>query len=361
MTMKSILRAPVISLVLLGGAIGCFSISSGYAAEGSEKTVIHIGTLPGLRYDTTEFSVRPGADVELVFSNSDEMLHNLVVTAPGARLEIVNASLLLGASGQERDFVPDSPKVLWATKLVQPGESFTLPFTAPEIPGDYPYVCTFPGHGLVMFGNMRVTNDPRPPVKNSEVPAMAAAMENHDVDHSDRAIVRRVFMPDAGPATIAVSLPGDYSYCWDAGAVRFRYAWKGGYVQDVYRRPERIIGDVFYREENGFPLRIGADPGSIPKRIQFRGYGLDVMGVPEFEYDVNGIEVRERIEARSGSLVRRFRTNAGNQTIWFPVSPEDETRVNATGVKEGNYFKFEGRNAKEFYITVNARGGVATN
>jgi len=39
---------------------------------------------------------------------------------------------------------------------VNPGESFTLEFSAPEEPGDYPYVCTFPGHWRGMNGTMRV-------------------------------------------------------------------------------------------------------------------------------------------------------------------------------------------------------------
>ena len=50
--------------------------------------------------------------------------------------------------------------VLWATGLVQPGEAETLRFTAPSEPGDYPYVCTFPGHWIRMNGVMHVVADP---------------------------------------------------------------------------------------------------------------------------------------------------------------------------------------------------------
>ena len=80
--------------------------------------VIRIGTLPGLRFDTSAFSVRPGTEVELVFSNYDEMLHNFVITRPGARARVVQAALSLGAGAAERDFVPPSPDVLWASKVV---------------------------------------------------------------------------------------------------------------------------------------------------------------------------------------------------------------------------------------------------
>src|SRR3546814_7377301 len=40
----------------------------------------------------------------------------------------------------------------------------------------------------------------------------------------------RTFMPECGPAGIAVGMEGNVSYCWDAGQCRLRYAWKGGFV-----------------------------------------------------------------------------------------------------------------------------------
>lgn len=325
--------------------------ADGRSAE-ANTAVIHIGTLPGLRYDTATFFVRPGASVELVFSNQDEMPHNLVITTPAARLEIVTAALALGAAGPDKHFVPDSPKVLAATPVVAARESATLRFTAPAQEGDYPFVCTYPGHGFIMFGTMTVTREPKPPVRNKPDAPGAAHDAHHPPPSADRARLIRTFMPDAGPACIAVGLPGDYSYCWDAGAVRFRYAWKGGYVTEVYRKPHRIDGDIFYVEGDGFPLRAGATPEAVPRRVQFRGYGLDPMGIPEFEYEFDGVSVRERIELRAGNLVRRFRTEGDAGTLWFAIPSDKESQLSATGVKAGGFFKFEGKDAREFYITI---------
>src|SRR5687767_5561030 len=42
--------------------------------------------------------------------------------------------------------------------------------------------------------------------------------------------VLRIFMPDASPAAIAVALPGDLSFCFDASECRLRYVWKGGFI-----------------------------------------------------------------------------------------------------------------------------------
>lgn len=58
--------------------------------------------------------------------------------------------------GIKRDFVPKSAQVLHATKLLNPAGTQTLRFKAPAQPGDYPYVCTFPGHWTIMNGIMEV-------------------------------------------------------------------------------------------------------------------------------------------------------------------------------------------------------------
>jgi azurin len=46
--------------------------------------------------------------------------------------------------------------VLVATRLLNAGETTTLTFDAPTEAGDYPFVCTFPGHYVTMQGTMRV-------------------------------------------------------------------------------------------------------------------------------------------------------------------------------------------------------------
>ena len=46
--------------------------------------------------------------------------------------------------------------VLFASKLGQPDAEDVLEFTAPSEPGDYPYICTYPGHWAIMNGIMKV-------------------------------------------------------------------------------------------------------------------------------------------------------------------------------------------------------------
>ena len=54
---------------------------------------------------------------------------------------------------------PIASDILEATKLVEPGTKETLKFTAPKEEGDYEYVCTFPGHFMVMWGKLAVVKD----------------------------------------------------------------------------------------------------------------------------------------------------------------------------------------------------------
>jgi azurin/glucose/arabinose dehydrogenase len=118
---------------------------------------ILLSTQPGLKFDQTQLTVKAGAKVRFIFRNGDDMLHNFVLCAPGKGQEIGAAALSLGVDGTAKNFVPDSPDVLFHTALVQPETSDTIYFTAPTTPGDYDYICSFPGHSALMKGILRVT------------------------------------------------------------------------------------------------------------------------------------------------------------------------------------------------------------
>ena len=58
-----------------------------------------------------------------------------------------------------RGYIPDTDKILLASKLLQPGESQAIAFEVPTEPGVYPYVCTYPGHWRRMYGALYVVTD----------------------------------------------------------------------------------------------------------------------------------------------------------------------------------------------------------
>ncbi len=124
--------------------------------------VVVIRPVPdSLLFDRDVFAVVAGRPVELLFDNVDIMPHNLLLAAPGALAKVGLAAEEMAADPDawSQAFVPDLPEVLYATGLLQPGDAQTLRFDAPTRPGDYPYVCTVPGHWVRMNGVMRVVDD----------------------------------------------------------------------------------------------------------------------------------------------------------------------------------------------------------
>ncbi|MBO0933865.1 PVC-type heme-binding CxxCH protein [Fibrella aquatilis] len=107
-----------------------------------------------MAFDKTSLVVPAGKPVSLVFENPDLMPHNLVFVKPGSAERVGTAADAMATlpDGFEKNFVPVSPDVLFATPLVNPGKSFRLTFTAPAEPGEYPFLCSFPGHWRVMQG-----------------------------------------------------------------------------------------------------------------------------------------------------------------------------------------------------------------
>jgi plastocyanin len=123
--------------------------------------VVRIETIPEkLSFDLRWFVVEAGKPVQIVLVNVDAMPHNLLVSRPGS-LEAVGTAggaMSMATDASVKPFVPNSPLVLHATNLLKEGETARLGFTAPKEPGEYIYVCTFPGHWVRMYGVMLVVN-----------------------------------------------------------------------------------------------------------------------------------------------------------------------------------------------------------
>jgi azurin len=123
------------------------------------RVMIQLTAVPAkMLFDKSTFTVPAGKQVSLVFKNSDDMAHNVVITRPGNMEKVGKAAeaMAMLKDGYEKNFVPKIPEVLFATPLVNGGKSFTLDFTAPARPGEYPFICSFPGHWQMMKGVMKV-------------------------------------------------------------------------------------------------------------------------------------------------------------------------------------------------------------
>lgn len=124
--------------------------------EVAALTLRPVGEL--MEYQQTAFTVYPGQTVQLTFENTatnEAMSHNVVVLAQGAD---VNALGQAAMGAAETDYIPAGfeDQILAHTPMSAPGETVTVEFTVPDAPGDYTYICTFPGHYMMMQGTMHV-------------------------------------------------------------------------------------------------------------------------------------------------------------------------------------------------------------
>ncbi|MGJ8696893.1 MAG: PVC-type heme-binding CxxCH protein [Verrucomicrobiaceae bacterium] len=121
---------------------------------------IQIGTIPErLLFTKTKLSATPGQPLRLIFSNPDATEHNLLILAKDTPIqEIGEAANLMAADPEaaKKHYIPDDKRILHATKMLKQGQSQTLRFNAPSEPGTYPYLCTFPGHWIIMKGELIV-------------------------------------------------------------------------------------------------------------------------------------------------------------------------------------------------------------
>lgn len=148
--------------------------------------------------------------------------------------------------------------------------------------------------------------------------------------HTTRPYVQRIFMPDAGPAAIAVALDAHTSLCWDAGECRFRYAWTGGFIdgfpywQGKGNRVAKIIGSIAYQQDES-PLK-----AVLKGDVKFQGYSLS-QGLPTFRYSIGTTAVSEKFSpATSGKGFQQTFTLSPASTLPITITIPAENWLSIT-------------------------------
>ncbi len=126
--------------------------TKGEGGGGNDLAISVVGD--ALKFDTAALQASAGSDIKITFNNvSTVNQHNWVLVQAGTKDEVATAGI---GAGADNDWVPpNDPRVLFNTKLLDPGESAVLEFTLEA--GTYTFVCTFPGHNITMFGEFTVT------------------------------------------------------------------------------------------------------------------------------------------------------------------------------------------------------------
>ena len=93
-----------------------------------------------------------GEEVTLRFTNNAvTQQHNWVMVQDGTKDEVATGGLVDPVNWLNAD----DPNVIASVRLLNPGESAQVTFTAPAA-GAYQFVCTYPGHNATMFGTFEV-------------------------------------------------------------------------------------------------------------------------------------------------------------------------------------------------------------
>lgn len=329
----------------------------------AEEQEITIGTLHGkMKFDLESFQVKPGAAVRLTLKNTDEMQHNLLILTPGEGLplEVAQKAWALGAEAVKKSFVPDVPEVLFHTRIVDPQQSDTISFTAPDKEGDYPFVCTLPGHAFSMKGVMRVSKVSAAPVKTA-----ADKGDNKAKFHlhaMDEPLVVRAFV-EGGPArSISVGLPVGVNYLFDADACYVRFGWTGMFLDvgpnvgvsagDRGGAWCKILGEKFELGDSGFPLSIGAL--DVKHVVKFAGYRMRGKEVPQFFFTIDDVRVTQTTQAASAGvgITSEFEFERDPGKVFFYVSPHGLELSSSVGTWQSGRLEVPAGQAKKFTVTI---------
>ena len=128
------------------------------SAAPAQKVELEIATVGDtMTFDKTKLTAPAKSQVHLVLKNNaklEALPHNWVLVHEKTEAKVAADGLAVGV---DAGYLPVSDDVIAATPLAKPLGQSEVTFTAPKYPGDYPYICTVPGHYLSMKGVLTVT------------------------------------------------------------------------------------------------------------------------------------------------------------------------------------------------------------
>ncbi len=331
----------------------------------SAQRMILLKTIPdAMRYDHEWIHADPGESLRLVFENHCRMQHNWVLCEPGSgvTMKVARAAWVLGDAAVAREYVPEHPAVREATGLVNPGESVRMDFTAPDKPGDYPYVCTLPGHALTMTGVLHVGSEKEAPPATTV--AERKGFDKTALERAATPMQRYRPLMDGGPTlagiytmhrdarylgtakpieavhrgmAIRLGARGRHGVLFDKELLKYSIGWSGGFIRLLEGREDeraeyrhRIGGEVHFSlpEGTGWLLRDGGSSDPRPSRMgslpQKEGRYLGHYRIGErvvLHYEVQSTEVLDSPWMESdGVFLRDLYLGPSNQGLSLRLS-----------------------------------------
>ena len=118
---------------------------------------IVLNSYDNMMYDKKTIEVKYGKNIMLTLNHKGKigkefMGHNFVLLKKGVNVDEFAKKATLAKSN---DYIPNSDETIAFTKMLGGGESTTISFMAPDA-GTYTYICSFPGHYMIMRGELIV-------------------------------------------------------------------------------------------------------------------------------------------------------------------------------------------------------------
>lgn len=115
----------------------------------AQRTIEMVGT-DNMKFSVTSIEAEPGEEITIKLTTKSQipktaMAHNVVVIDNNANVgDVASASM----QARDNDYIAPEyeDQIIAATGLAGGGETVEVTFTVPETPGDYEYICSFPGH-----------------------------------------------------------------------------------------------------------------------------------------------------------------------------------------------------------------------
>ena len=140
-------------------AAASFTAGSSSLLAAAAPREIEITANDQMKFSVAAIEAKAGEQLKVTLKNigtlpKEAMGHNWVLLKPGTDL---NAFAMAAMTAKDSDYVPAAhkDKVVASIKVLGPKQTADATFSL-TAPGEYPFICSFPGHYMLMKGTITV-------------------------------------------------------------------------------------------------------------------------------------------------------------------------------------------------------------
>ncbi len=200
-----------------------------------------------------------------------------------------------------------------------------------------------------------------------------ARARNFELRPTDKPIVLRTFMEEAGTHAIAVGFPQQVHFAFDAESMRLAVGWRGKFLDAqgtwfVRSAPpaEPLSNDVTLFAEAVAIAELNDMTRAWPQQLSnestdnynFTGYRLDATGVPTFLYRFKDVDIEDRIEPKEIDGVYELQRSLTLRNVSKNSDAKRMVMLAATGKRLSRVSDQSVKNETGLTTTLNDRQGT---